>query len=284
MGASIKAGASRRGFFSRFLAVGATLAGALLLPLTIARRLRAATTESPNKVDTTESGRKKASWGMAIDLDRCAGCGACVVACKAENNVSDGTTDPKWDGRRIEWMSLRREVAGNYPNVRVIDRPVTCNHCTDAACVKVCPVGATYVNDEGIVAVVWDQCIGCRYCMMACPYSRRSFNWFPPEYTDEGRLLLNPDVATRPLGVVEKCTFCHHRIRDARLQAKQDDRELKDGDVQTACQQACPARAIEFGDLSDPSSRVAKKARSPRAHRLLEELGTGPKVFYLDRS
>jgi molybdopterin-containing oxidoreductase family iron-sulfur binding subunit len=267
---------SRRGFLGA-LAAGLAAVGALFVsPRSRARDGAAGAAE-------TRPPSKAVSWGMAIDLDRCAGCGACVVACKAENNISDGTPDVRWDGRRIEWMTLRREEAGSYPNPRVTVRPMPCNHCTDAACVKVCPVGATYLNDEGIVAMVWDQCIGCRYCMMACPYSRRYFNWFPPEYPEESRLLLNPDVATRPLGVVEKCSFCHHRIRDARLRAKQEERDLVDGDVRTACQDSCPADAIEFGDLNDPNSRVARAASSPRASRMLEELGTEPKVYYLGR-
>lgn len=269
-------GGSRRGFVGGLLSGFAAI---LSMVLTAFGRARSSGAE-----DTAATGKElKRNWGMVIDLDRCIGCGTCVVACKAENNVSDGTPDRKWDGRRIAWMTLRQETTGQYPHASTVTRPVPCNHCTDAACVKVCPVGATYLSDEGIVAVIWDQCIGCRYCVTACPYSRRYFNWFAPQYDNETRLMLNPDVATRPVGIVEKCTFCHHRIRAAKLLAKQQARELADGDIQTACQEACPARAIAFGDLNDPDSKVSRASKKPRAHRLFEALGTNPKVFYLER-
>ncbi len=271
---------SRRGFVGAIVAVGVSVAGVLLAPLALVRSKNGKGGAVAGG-DSKAGEKRRARWGMSIDLDRCAGCGACTVACKAENNISDGTVEEKWQGRRIEWMTLKQDVVGSYPSTRVRVMPMPCNHCADPPCVKVCPVGATYINDEGIVAVVWDQCIGCRYCMVACPYSRRHFNWFEPHWPDEAQLMLNPDVATRPRGVVEKCTFCHHRIRRARLEARQQDRPLKDGDARTACQQACPAKAIEFGDLNDRKSRVSVAARSVRASRLLEQSGTEPQVFYL---
>jgi molybdopterin-containing oxidoreductase family iron-sulfur binding subunit len=149
--------------------------------------------------------------------------------------------------------------------------------------VKVCPVGATYINEEGIVAQIWARCIGCRYCTTACPYGRRYFNWGEPSWPEEAKSQLNPDVALRPKGVVEKCTFCHHRIRAARERVRAEGRGLTDEDVRKlpACAQSCPADAIVFGDLNDPGSEVSTLAKSPRAFRLLEELGTHPKVFYL---
>jgi menaquinone reductase, iron-sulfur cluster-binding subunit len=149
----------------------------------------------------------------------------------------------------------------------------------------VCPVNATYQNDEGLVAMVYDRCIGCRYCELACPYSVRFFNWTEPEWSEEHKNLLNPDVSTRPEGVVEKCTFCSHRLRKTKEEARLEGRELVDGELRklTACAQACPAEAIVFGDLADEKSQVSRLSRSPRVFRLLEHLGARPKVFYLSR-
>ena len=222
-------------------------------------------------------------WGMAIDLDRCTGCGGCTVACRTENNVP--TADPAHgdDNRGIYWMDMLISTKGSYPHLETEMMPIPCMHCEDAPCVKVCPVGATFINEEGIVAQIWDRCIGCRYCQSACPYSRRYFNWETPEFPESLRSTLNPDVATRPRGVVEKCTFCHHRVRKTKEHAKAEAKTLTDADFQylPACAQACPAKAITFGDLNDPESEVSRLHENPRATRLLEELGTKPKVVYL---
>ncbi len=222
-------------------------------------------------------------WGMAIDMDRCSGCGACVVACQVENNVPAPGPDQSEQARAIYWMDLLTTSKGEYPSLKVEVMPVPCMQCDEPPCTKVCPVGATYLNDEGIVAQIWDRCIGCRYCMSACPYSRRYFNWDKPEWDGFEQQALNPAVATRPEGVVEKCTFCHHRVRSCKEQARADERALTDNDFRhlTACATACPARAITFGDLNDPKSDVSRLHNSPRAIRLLEELGTKPKVVYL---
>jgi molybdopterin-containing oxidoreductase family iron-sulfur binding subunit len=235
---------------------------------------------APHAAGTT----KKRRWGMVIDLDRCTGCGACVVACQQENNVPTLNTSYENRGAQIEWMSqLWREPTEPEGLPEVL--PFPCQQCADAPCTKVCPVGATFKDDEGLTVQVWERCIGCRYCMAACPYSRRSFNWDEPEWDGNLVQLLNPDVATRPRGVVEKCTFCSHRINAVKENAKAESRAVTDEEVQRlpACATACPGVAITFGDLNDRNSMVNEQARSPRVFRLLEDLGTEPSVLYLKR-
>jgi len=178
-------------------------------------------------------------------------------------------------------MQILTTVEGEYPDVRATFIPRPCMHCAHPACIKVCPVGATYQNEEGLVAQIYARCIGCRYCTVACPYTARSFNWHAPSVPEPLDRVRNPEVSVRPKGVVEKCTFCIQRIRAAREKARVEKRELRDGDVVTACQEACPARAIYFGDLNDRTSAVHRLSRSKRAFRLLEDLGTEPKVYYL---
>ena len=222
-------------------------------------------------------------WGMVIDLDRCTGCQACAVACRMENNVPAAGPTNTEKGRSIFWMNLLTMGEGTYPELRRQYLPVPCNHCEDPPCIKVCPVGATTKSEEGIIQQIPDRCIGCRLCEVSCPYTRRYFNWSEPSWPDAGREYLNPDVSPRPVGVVEKCLFCHHRIRAAREKARAEGKSLTDADVRKlpACAQSCPADAIVFGDLNEPTSDVRRLSESPRAFRLLEELGTHPKVFYL---
>jgi Fe-S-cluster-containing dehydrogenase component len=222
-----------------------------------------------------------ARWGMVIDLDRCTGCGNCMAACHQENNLTAAGPEGTENGRSFHWLRLLPEVSGTPSEVEVTYIPVPCMQCDDPPCVRVCPVHATYLSDEGIVAQIYARCIGCRYCMAACPYNVKVFNWFAPRWPGEMERKANPDVSLRPKGVVEKCTFCHHRIQNARDEASYAGRELRDGDVTTACAESCPAHAITFGDLDDPESRVSESARSPRAFRLHEGLGTRPKVYYL---
>jgi molybdopterin-containing oxidoreductase family iron-sulfur binding subunit len=219
-----------------------------------------------------------ALWGMVIDLDRCTGCQGCVMACKAENNVPAVGAKEAVRGRIISWMQvLTEEEEGHSGEVkRFLPRP--CLQCDDPPCTKVCPVYATYRNPEGIIAQIYARCIGCRFCMAACPYNAKYFNWRLYQKDAPGQ---NPDVSVRPKGVVEKCTFCHHRLQKARERALAEKREMSPGEYVPACAEACPARAIIFGDLSDPGSEVSRLARSPRAFRLQEELGTKPKVIYL---
>jgi molybdopterin-containing oxidoreductase family iron-sulfur binding subunit len=235
------------------------------------------------KAEASPASTVKHRWGMVIDLDRCTACGSCTVACREENNVPVYGPGDGNDGARPEWMSLlwRESDTGGLPEVL----PFPCQHCEDAPCVKVCPVGATYKDEEGLTAQIYDRCIGCRYCMVACPYARRSFNWREPEWPGALAELLNPDVATRPKGVVEKCTFCHHRIERVKEEAAMQGRAPTDDECRhlTACAQACPAQAITFGDRNDPDSEVSRQAESPRAFRLLDHLGTKPAVVYLKR-
>jgi len=223
-------------------------------------------------------------FGMAIDLDRCLRCQACVVACAAENNVPPLGEARSALTRPIHWMDMLIPHAGSADSeLGPGPAPIPCMHCERPECVKVCPVGATYQADDGVVTQIWDRCVGCRYCMAACPYGRRYFNWTPPAWPGADPSSANPDVAIRPAGVVEKCTLCQHRIRAVFERARLDDEPVVDAALQRlpACAATCPTRAITFGDLADPASALSKLAKDPRAVHLLARLGTGPKVFYL---
>jgi molybdopterin-containing oxidoreductase family iron-sulfur binding subunit len=220
-------------------------------------------------------------WGMVIDLDRCTGCAACEVACKSENNIPTVPPEQAEMGRAMSWMRVIADVQGEFPVSTLEFYPRPCMHCDNPPCIKVCPVRATYINDEGIVGQIYARCIGCRYCGNACPYTVKYFNWYGPEWADSEHRHLNPDVSVRPKGVMEKCTFCHHRLQQARENARAEDRELLEEDYQPACAEICPTRAIAFGDLDNRNHQVATLKEDPRAMRLLEDLGTLPKVYYL---
>jgi len=220
-------------------------------------------------------------WGMVVDLDRCTGCGSCAAACQAENNVPVARKEEAQRGRAMSWLRMVHEVEGEFPDVRIHTYPRMCQHCDDAPCTYVCPVHATYRAEDGIIAQIFPQCIGCRYCMAACPYTVKTFNWFEAEWPGGLRKAANPDVSLRPKGIVEKCTFCSHRLQKARDEARARDEPLAERDYQTACVEACPADAMVFGDLDDPDARVAVLAADFRAERLIEDLGTDPKVIYL---
>ncbi len=222
-------------------------------------------------------------WGMVIDLDKCVACQACSAACRMENNTPVGGPADAAADRVILWNEVLTFLEGEYPNVtaRYIPRP--CLHCDNPPCIRVCPVQATYKNEEGIVLVNYDRCIGCRYCATACPYGARYFNWYAPQWHPALKAHLNPEpeVAPRPVGVVEKCTFCVQRLRKARQKAEAEGRVFQPTDYIPACVETCTGRARYFGDLDDPTSLVSQLAKSPRAFRLQEELGTKPKVIYL---
>jgi Fe-S-cluster-containing dehydrogenase component len=226
---------------------------------------------------------KKPQWGMVIDLDRCTGCEACVVACNVENNVRISGQEEAALGRSINWIRVERYFEGEYPDVRVRFRPVLCQHCEEAPCEPVCPVYATYHTEEGLNAQVYNRCVGTRYCANNCPYTVRFFNFYDPVWPAPLEKSLNPEVSVRSRGVMEKCTFCIQRIRKGEDKARDEGREVRDGDVVPACVQSCTARAMTFGNMADPASEVARLARSNRASHLLEELGTKPRVIYLNK-
>jgi Fe-S-cluster-containing dehydrogenase component len=220
-------------------------------------------------------------WGMVIDTDRCTGCSACVVACHSENNIQSVGETEAAKGRAMHWLRIERYYEGEFPDIKVRFQPVMCQQCGKAPCEPVCPVYATYSTPEGLNAMVYARCIGTRYCANNCPYTVRFFNWFSPEFAAPLERQLNPNVSVRTAGVMEKCTFCIQRIQGAQDVAKDEDREVQDGEIRTACSQSCPAEAITFGDLDDPDSRVSELAELARAQRLLEDLTTEPSVIYL---
>ena len=222
-------------------------------------------------------------WGMIVDLDRCTGCEACVVACHAENNIPTAGPDQSARGRAKHWIRVERYWEGEFPNARVRFRPVLCQQCDSAPCESVCPTYASYHTAEGLNAQVYNRCVGTRYCANACPYTVRFFNFYNPVWDKPLQLQLNPDVSVREVGIMEKCTFCVQRIKAAEIQATAEKRELKDGEFNPACVQTCPTEALVFGDLNNPSSRVSLLSKSDRATKLLAEVGTLPKVTYLIR-
>ena len=220
-------------------------------------------------------------WGMVIDLYRCNGCQACEVACRAENNIPVCGPTAAVQNRTISWMRVGTEVEGEWPDVTTRFVPRPCMHCDRPPCTAVCPVRATSIDADGIVGQIYARCIGCRYCANACPYTVKSFNWRRPAYPTSTLPMLNPDVSTRPVGVIEKCTFCHQRLQRARERARAEGRPLREQDYVPACAEICPTGAIAFGDLHNPDHRVSQLVKDPRAFRLLEALGTEPKVHYL---
>ncbi|WP_310557069.1 4Fe-4S dicluster domain-containing protein, partial [Flavobacterium sp.] len=255
-------------------------------------------------------------WGMSIDLSNCIGCGSCLIACQSENNVPVVGKDEIRRGREMHWLRVDRyfasdveaaagtrkdhglskmdffaaaEIASNNP--KVVHMPLMCHHCNHAPCETVCPVAATTHSNEGLNQMTYNRCIGTRYCANNCPYKVRRFNWFNypsykkftevnPAQDDLGRMVLNPDVTVRTRGVMEKCSFCVQRIQSGKLVAKKEGRPVQDGDVVTACQDACPTNAITVGDWNDVNSQIRKVSGEKRAYQALEEVGVKPNVWY----
>jgi molybdopterin-containing oxidoreductase family iron-sulfur binding subunit len=231
-------------------------------------------------------------WGLAVDLNKCTGCNNCVVSCIAENNVATVGKEEVKNRRIMHWMRIDRYYSEDPENPRVFHQPVMCQHCDNAPCENVCPVSATMHSNEGLNQVAYVRCIGTKYCINNCPYRVRRFNWFKyvnneefnfNQNSDLSRLVLNPDVTVRERGVVEKCSFCVQRIQEKKMEAKLENRELTDGEIQPACVQSCPAGALVFGNLNDPDAEVSRMKQNERNYHLLEQLHTLPSVGYLTK-
>jgi molybdopterin-containing oxidoreductase family iron-sulfur binding subunit len=231
-------------------------------------------------------------WGLAVDLNKCTGCSACVIACQSENNIAVVGKEEVHRRRIMHWIRLDRYYSEAPEDPKVYHQPVMCQHCDNAPCENVCPVSATNHSNEGINQMSYNRCIGTKYCINNCPYRVRRFNWFAYVNNQEfdfhqnsslGKMVLNPDVTVRERGVVEKCSFCVQRIQEKKMLAKREERPITDGEIKTACVQACPSQALVFGDLNNPESKVSELFRNERNYHLLEELHTLPSVGYLTK-
>jgi molybdopterin-containing oxidoreductase family iron-sulfur binding subunit len=263
---------------------GATLAQYRQSPTSVGQRPSRVLSLYPEpQAPTAKDGTNQ--WAMTIDLNTCIGCGACTVACQAENNIPVVGAEEVRRGREMHWIRIDRYFTEHEAEVEALLQPMLCQHCEKAPCEYVCPVDATVHSDDGLNEMVYNRCVGTRFCSNNCPYKVRRFNWFDYNKTlSETELMVkNPNVTVRERGVMEKCTFCVQRIREAEIGAERDGRALRGSEVQTACQQACPTNAIVFGSLTDAASEMMGRRAQPRAYSALHDLGTEPRVQYLAR-